>query len=81
VSQLKVIAAALGTDRTRNELVPFLNGTEFTHIEFIDDDEQVLVLLINTLKDFSMMIGGGQHEKCLVPLLISFCRSDEKVAS
>jgi serine/threonine-protein phosphatase 2A regulatory subunit A len=39
VSQLKVIAAALGTDRTRNELVPFLNGTEFTHIEFIDDDE------------------------------------------
>lgn len=26
VSQLKVIATALGPERTRNELVPFLNG-------------------------------------------------------
>jgi serine/threonine-protein phosphatase 2A regulatory subunit A len=81
VSQLKTIAAALGPDRTRNELVPFLNGTNSTYIEFVDDDEQVLVLLINTLKDFAAMIGGEQHDKCLVPLLISFCRSDEKVIS
>jgi|JI9StandDraft_1071089.scaffolds.fasta_scaffold371875_1 hypothetical protein len=27
VTQLKVIATALGAERTRNELIPFLNGT------------------------------------------------------
>jgi serine/threonine-protein phosphatase 2A regulatory subunit A len=81
VSQLKTIATALGPDRTRNELVPFLNGIGLNDIEFVDDDEQVLVLLINTLKDFGAMIGGDHHEKCLIPLLISFCRSDEKTAS
>lgn len=29
VSQLKIIAGALGPERTRNELVPFLNGKHF----------------------------------------------------
>lgn len=38
-------------------------------------------MLIVTMRDMAWMIGGEQHEKSLVPLLITFCRSDERAVS
>jgi serine/threonine-protein phosphatase 2A regulatory subunit A len=81
VTQLKTIAHALGPDRTRLELIPFLNGTITPKQEFIDDEEEVLKILIGNLKDFATFIGGEANEKCMLPLLISLCKSDEKVPS
>lgn len=61
VSQLKVIATALGPDRTRNELVPFLNGNRSAYSEFIEDEEQVLCLLIGSLRELTPLLGGEIH--------------------
>lgn len=33
---------------------------------------------MNQLSDFSALLGGPENEKSLVPLLISFCKTDEK---
>lgn len=34
--------------------------------------------LLNQLDSFTAFVGGPDHEKSLVPLLISFCKTDEK---
>lgn len=41
----------------------------------------MLLLLIETMRDMAGMIGGEQHERCLVPILMAFCRSDERTVS
>lgn len=48
------------------------------HSEFIDDDENIVLELLNQLENFTNLVGGPEQEKCLLPLLISFCKTDEK---
>jgi len=45
VKNLGVIASALGSERTRNELIPFLN-------ELMDDEDEVLMALADSLSTF-----------------------------
>ena len=46
------------------------------HLEFIDDEENIVLELINQLEGFSQLVGGPEHEKALLPLLVSFCKTD-----
>ena len=59
VRSLPEIAAALGPDRTRTELVPFLS------ITISDSEDTVLVALAEQLKEFGEFIGGAEHLACL----------------
>mmetsp|Transcript_1118 Transcript_1118/g.3469 ORF Transcript_1118/g.3469 Transcript_1118/m.3469 type:complete len:615 (-) Transcript_1118:85-1929(-) len=60
--KLKIIAKALGPERTRGELIPFLTDT-------IDDEDEILLVLAEELGDFVEQVGGPDHaEKLLVPL-------------
>lgn len=49
-----------------------------SQIEFLDDEENIVLELLNQLSDFTAPLGGPENEKSLVPLLISFCKTDEK---
>lgn len=53
--QLTLIAKALGSQRTRDELVPYLH-------EFIDDDDdEVLLVLSEELAKLATFVGGVEH--------------------
>ncbi|CAO3577132.1 unnamed protein product [Absidia cylindrospora] len=62
ISKLSIITDALGPERTRVELVPFLQ-------ELIDDDDEVLLVLAQELGHLSEAVGGAQYAHVLLPLL------------
>ena len=69
--QLKVIADALGPDRTRNELVPFLADS-------LDDDDEVLLVMATELgASFVPLVGGPQHAVALLAPLESLATMEE----
>ena len=49
-----------------------------SYAEFIDDEENIVLELLSQLENFSTLMGGPEHEKQLLPLLISFCKTDER---
>jgi serine/threonine-protein phosphatase 2A regulatory subunit A len=51
VKNLSTIAIALGPDRTRSELLPYI-------LELMDDDDDVLVVLAETLPSMVDFAGG-----------------------
>ena len=60
--KLETIATALGPQRTREELLPFLN-------ESVDDEDEVLLVLAEELTKFIGFVGGNEHlATILVPL-------------
>ena len=65
VKRLSTIALALGTERTRNELVPFLAGTTY-------DEDEVLMALAEQLGSFTPLIGGPDHVHCLLVSCIMY---------
>jgi serine/threonine-protein phosphatase 2A regulatory subunit A len=68
--RLKTIAAALGPERTRSELLPFLTDTT-------DDDDEVLLALADELGHFVDEIGGPSHASCLMDPLESLTIVEE----
>ncbi len=72
VSRLGTIALALGEDRTRAELVPFLS-------ENIDDEDEVLLAEAEQLGQFVPYVGGSNHAYLLLPLLESLSKVEETV--
>lgn len=68
--RLKTIAAALGPERTRAELLPFLTDT-------MDDDDEVLLALADELGHFVDEIGGPAHASCLMDPLESLSTVEE----
>lgn len=63
VKNLSLIASTIGPDRSRSELIPFIQGFYFSKghyiIELLDDDDEVLTELVEALsKDFVEYIGG-----------------------
>src|SRR5258707_2881666 len=55
IHSIPTIALALGPDRAREELIPFLQ-------ESIDDEDEVLLALAEELgKQFEQYIGGNEH--------------------
>jgi serine/threonine-protein phosphatase 2A regulatory subunit A len=58
IRNLKSIAIALGADRTRKELIPYLS-------ELMDDEEEVLLALAEELGNFMDCTGGRMHAHIL----------------
>jgi len=64
IKKLSTIALALGVERTRTELIPFLADT-------IYDEDEVLLALAEQLGNFTPLVGGPDHVHCL--LVCQFC--------
>jgi serine/threonine-protein phosphatase 2A regulatory subunit A len=72
IQRLSTIALALGEERTRNELVPFLT-------ENCDDEDEVLLAMAEQLGDFVPFVGGPQHAAALLPPLQALATVEETV--
>lgn len=60
MQKLDTIAIALGPERTRKELLPFLNDVAQ------DDEEEVFTVLASKLGDFIPLIGGHEYNEPLI---------------
>lgn len=63
---------ALGIERTRTELIPFLTET-------IYDEDEVLLALAEQLGQFISLVGGPEYAYCLLPPLESLATVEETV--
>lgn len=72
IKKLSTIALALGVERTRKELIPFLTDT-------IYDEDEVLLALAEQLGTFTPLVGGAEHVHCLLPPLESLATVEETV--
>lgn len=59
IKKLSTIALALGIERTRSELIPFLTET-------IYDEDEVLLALAEQLGTFTPLVGGPEFVYCLL---------------
>lgn len=72
IKKLSTIALALGVERTRSELIPFLTET-------IYDEDEVLLALAEQLGNFTPLVGGPEHVHCLLPPLENLATVEETV--
>ena len=72
IKKLSTIAHALGEERTRSELIPFLTDT-------IYDEDEVLLALAEQLGSFTPFVGGRAWVHCLLPPLESLATVEETV--
>jgi serine/threonine-protein phosphatase 2A regulatory subunit A len=72
IRRLKTIALALGEERTRKELLPFLG-------ELKDEDDECLEAIAAELGDFVPYVGGPAHAHCLLPPLEAVSTVEETV--
>lgn len=59
IKRVSTIALALGQERTRDELIPYLN-------ESIDDEDEILATLAKELGGFVDYVGGPEHAYVLI---------------
>lgn len=62
IKRLATISLALGAERTRSELIPFLTET-------IYDEDEVLLALAEQLGNFMSYVGGSEYAYTLLPPL------------
>ena len=72
IKRLPSIALALGPERTRDELVPFLD-------ESIDDEDEVLLALAEELGTFVDYVGGAAFAHLLLAPLENLAAVEETV--
>ncbi|XP_055840215.1 serine/threonine-protein phosphatase PP2A 65 kDa regulatory subunit isoform X3 [Episyrphus balteatus] len=72
IKKLSTIALALGEERTRSELIPFLTET-------IYDEDEVLLALADQLGNFTNLVGGPEYAMYLIPPLESLATVEETV--
>uniref|UniRef100_A0A8I5US88 Protein phosphatase 2 scaffold subunit Abeta n=1 Tax=Pongo abelii TaxID=9601 RepID=A0A8I5US88_PONAB len=72
IKKLSTIALALGVERTRSELLPFLTDT-------IYDEDEVLLALAEQLGNFTGLVGGPDFAHCLLPPLENLATVEETV--
>lgn len=70
IRKLSTIARALGEERTRTELIPFL-------AENSDDDDEVLLAVAEELGLFIPFVGGVEHANVLLSPLETLCAVEE----
>ena len=70
--KLSTIATALGPERTRTELIPFIS-------ESYDDEDEVLLALAEELGQFLPYIGGPDYGHILLKPLENLCSVEETV--
>lgn len=59
IKKLSTIALALGIERTRSELIPFLTESMY-------DEDEVLLALAEQLGQFTPLVGGPEYVYCLL---------------
>lgn len=69
---MSTIALALGEERTRQELIPFVGESN-------DDDEEVLLAMAEELGKFVQYVGGPTYAYTLLPPLEQLCSVEETV--
>ncbi|EFX04507.1 protein phosphatase 2a 65kd regulatory sububit [Grosmannia clavigera kw1407] len=72
IHRLSTIALALGAERTRDELIPFLD-------ESVEDEDEVLVALSEELGNFIEYVGGSQWGHVLLSPLENLAAIEEPV--
>ncbi|KAJ4391903.1 protein phosphatase 2A structural subunit [Gnomoniopsis smithogilvyi] len=72
IRRLSTIALALGAERTREELIPFLD-------ESVEDEDEVLVALSEELGNFIEYVGGPQWGHVLLSPLENLAAIEEPV--
>lgn len=72
VKRLSTIALALGEERTRKELIPFLNDSS-------EDEDEVLLAMAEELGRFVPYVGGPAFAHTLLVPLESLCCTEETV--
>ncbi|KAF2875536.1 armadillo-type protein [Massariosphaeria phaeospora] len=70
IRRLNTIALALGTERTREELIPFLD-------ESVEDEDEVLTALSDELGKFVEYVGGPEHGHVLLSPLENLAAIEE----
>ncbi|KAL5973971.1 hypothetical protein ACLOJK_030631 [Asimina triloba] len=70
IRRLSTIARALGEERTRKELIPFLSENN-------DDDDEVLLAMAEELGVFIPYVGGVECAHVLLPPLETLCTVEE----
>lgn len=70
VKHLAAIAAALGIERTRSELIPFLSDTS-------EEADEVLAVVAEELGCFAEAVGGAAHAHILLPILGRFAGEED----
>lgn len=70
IRKLPTIAKALGEERTRKELIPFLGDNN-------DGDDEVLLSMAEELGCFIPFVGGVEHAHVLLTPLETLCTVDE----
>jgi len=70
IKNLQTISVALGQERTRTELLPYI-------LELIDDEEEVLIALCETLSTLLDCAGGPQAAEHLLKPLEKLCSVEE----
>ena len=89
IRNLGTIAMALGPQRTRDELIPFLNGTKDINllifipplnclqIDSIDDEDEILLAVAEELGNFSEYVGGPESAHYLLTPLENLASVEE----
>ncbi len=72
VRRLSTIALALGEERTRRELIPFVSESN-------DDEDEVLLALAEELGRFIPYVGGPDYGHILLSPLENLCSVEETV--
>ena len=72
VRRLSTIAAALGEERARAELIPFL-------VDAQDDEDEVLLAMAEELAKLVPLVGGPRHAHALLPPLEALAAVEETV--
>lgn len=70
VRRLSTIALALGPERCREELIPFLE-------QQLDDEDEVLLALAEELGDFAQYVGGPEYAWTLLGTLENLAAVEE----
>ncbi|KAF1816573.1 MgPP2AregA, protein phosphatase 2A regulatory alpha sub-unit [Eremomyces bilateralis CBS 781.70] len=70
IHRLSTIALALGPERTRDELIPFLD-------ESVEDEDEVLTALSEELGNFVEYVGGPEHGHVLLSPLENLAAIEE----
>lgn len=73
IKKLSTIALALGVERTRSELIPFLTDSMY-------DEDEVLLALAEQLGQFTPLVGGPEYvHYLLVHIIYNLTHLDSKI--
>lgn len=73
IKKLPTVAVVLDVEKTRSELIPYLE--KYLEDGFLHDE--VLLTVAEQLETFLPFVGGPEHVHCIFKLLEKLCISDE----